>query len=328
MIPFGVSFDGFIPISEAVAFGQAAEAAGARSFWIAEHLGHREPFLTAMALLNATEHARVFPTAISPYLRHPTPTAMALASLAELHPNRVGVAVGVGNPMFLKESGVAIDKPVGAVRDYVAALRALFSGEPVEIDGRGESFRLDGARMGFAVGTPPAVYTAPTGPQMLKLSGKIADGLVLSAGLTTAFARRSLAIAEEGARDAGRDPASLRKTSYIYFIAGGDRAERDRKVLQKLAFLFRNKGLAENLAGSGVALDHEALMAAVARRDMDEAVSLVPAEAIDAFTVAGDAAECRKRLQAYLDIGLEEPVLALIGDAQDRLRSLDVIKTV
>lgn len=326
MIPFGVSFDGFIPISEAVGFGQAAEACGARSFWVAEHLGFRETFLTSLALMQATRETRVFPTAVSPYLRHPMPTAMAMASLSELHPGRFGIAIGVGNPMFLKESGLEIEKPIGAVRDYVSALRALLSGAPVAQQGR--TFQLDNARLGFVPASPPPIYTAPMGPQMLKLSGRIADGLVLSAGLTTDYARRSLAIADEGVRQAGRDPAALRKTSYIYFIAGGDRAERDQKVLQKLAFLFRNRNLAENLNSSGVPLDHEALMAAVARRDMAAAVALVPAEAIEAFTVAGDAAECRRRLQAYLDAGLEEPVLALIGDAGDRRRSLEIIKTL
>ena len=67
-----------------------ADAAGARSFWIAEHLGYREAFVTATAIALATEKARILPTAISPYLRHPTPMAMALATLAELvkgHPS-------------------------------------------------------------------------------------------------------------------------------------------------------------------------------------------------------------------------------------------------
>ena len=52
-IPFGVSFDGFVPVREAVEVARRAEAAGARSFWIAEHLGYREAFVTATAALEA-----------------------------------------------------------------------------------------------------------------------------------------------------------------------------------------------------------------------------------------------------------------------------------
>lgn len=319
-IPFGVSFDGFVPVREAVEVARRAEAAGARSFWIAEHLGYREAFITATAIALATEKARLLPTAISPYLRHPTPMAMALASLAELVPDRVGIAVGVGNPMFLRESGFEIEKPVDATRDYVRALRSLLSTEPVHQEAR--TFKLAGARVTFDAGSPIPIYIAATGPHMLKLTGRIADGVVLSAGLSPAYTRRVLELAAEGARAEGRDPAELAKSSYIYFLAGGDREAGRRKVREKLAFLFRNKAVAENIQSSGLNIDHEAIMAAVSRRDVAVAAALVPDEAVDVFTITGDAAACRRRVREYRDAGLDELVLALVGTAEDRMRSL------
>ena len=51
---------------------------------------------------------KIVPTAISPFLRHPVPTAMALATIAEASPGNVALAIGVGNPMFLGESGLSI----------------------------------------------------------------------------------------------------------------------------------------------------------------------------------------------------------------------------
>ena len=63
-------------------------------------------------------------------LRHPMPTAMQMATLAEAAPGRVAIAVGIGNPLFLGESGETIDKPVRVIREFVEALRALWSGEP------------------------------------------------------------------------------------------------------------------------------------------------------------------------------------------------------
>jgi 5,10-methylenetetrahydromethanopterin reductase len=324
VIPFGVSFDGFSPITEAVETAKLAESCGARSLWVAEHLGYRDSFLTAFAIAQGTQAARVVPTAISPYVRHPMPTVMALASLVDLVPNRVGIAIGVGNPMFLKESGVAIDRPLKVVRDYVAALRALMQGGPVNHEGL--TFRLDGARLALKV-EPPPIYLAPMGPQMLQLAGRIADGLVLSSGLTTPFVKRSLGIALDAARASGRNPARIHKASYLYFIAGGDTEDRHTKVRQKLAFLFRNQTIADNLRSSGLAIDHEAIMAAVARRDMLEAMRLVPPEAVDVFAISGDAAQCRRRLEAYSDAGLDEAVLLLIGTAEDRARSLQVVRS-
>lgn len=326
MIPFGVSFDGFVPIAETAATAKVAEQCGAQSFWVAEHLGYRESFATSLVLAQSTTQARIFPTSVSPYLRHPMPTAMALASLSEFLPGRFGIAIGVGNPMFLKESGLSVERPIKAVRDYVSAIRGLLSADPVAMEGA--TFALNNARLSFQPGELPPIYLAPMGPQMLSLSGKIADGLVLSAGLTTSYVSQSLAIASNAAKEAGRDPAQLKKASYIYFFAGGETRDRADKIRQKLSFLFRNKNIADNIRSSGLAIDQEAIMAAIAKRDTAAAAALVPNEAVEIFSVSGDAAECRNRLRAYLDAGLQELVLSLVGTVEDRMRSLDIIRSL
>ncbi len=326
MMPFGISFDGFSPVSEAIELARHAEAAGAQSFWIAEHLGFRETFVTATALGLATRRARLVPTSISPYLRHPMPTAMSLATLDELLPGRAAVAIGVGNPMFLRESGLAVDKPVRAVREYVQALRALADGVPVEQSAH--TFALNGARLAFGGPGRTPIHLAPMGPQMLRLSGQIADGVVLSAGLSLPFVEQSLTLARAGCEAAGRDPTKLHRSAYVYFMGGGDERDQRAKIRQKLAFLFRNESLAGNITASGLPIDHAAIMAAVARRDMDEAVRLVPDEAADVFSIVGTAQQCRNRIEQYLAAGLDEIVLSLSGQAADRLRSLDVMRAL
>lgn len=322
--PFGISFDGFIPVRDAVTLAKQAEELGARSFWIAEHLGFRESIVTSTAIALQTKQAMVFPTAISPYLRHPMPTAMALSSLAELVPGRCGVAVGVGNPMFLRESGLEVDKPVKAIRDYVAALRSLMTGEAAQLEGA--TFTLSGARISFVPEKLPPVYLAPMGPQMLKLSGAIADGLVLSAGLSLDFIRHSIGLAAEGAAENGKDASKIRKTAYVYFIVGGDKHEQGTKVRKKLAFLFRNENLRENIKASGLPIDHDAIIAAVAQRDMDGALALVPEEAAEAFAIVGSVADCKALIRRYLDAGLDEIILSLVGTPEDKAKSLSSLR--
>ena len=85
-VRLGVSFDGFVTTDEAIALAQRAVAAGARSLWVAEHLGYREAIATCMAFALKAPGAMLVPTAVSPYLWHPTPTAMAMATLAEVAP--------------------------------------------------------------------------------------------------------------------------------------------------------------------------------------------------------------------------------------------------
>ena len=93
-VRIGILFDGFDDTREMVALAAQAEAAGADSVWVAEHMGYREAVVACSAFAMATERVRLVPTAVSPYLGHPTPTAMALATLAELAPGRAAVAAG------------------------------------------------------------------------------------------------------------------------------------------------------------------------------------------------------------------------------------------
>jgi alkanesulfonate monooxygenase SsuD/methylene tetrahydromethanopterin reductase-like flavin-dependent oxidoreductase (luciferase family) len=322
MIPFGLSFDGFVSASEAVKIAKDAEGKGASSFWVAEHLGYRESLFTATMIAQGTQKARVVLTSISPYLRHPMPTAMALASFEECFPGRIGIALGTGNPMFLRESGLAIEKPIAAVRDYANALRDLFTGEAVRR--AGVTFNLDGARLGFTTPSTPEIAVAAMGPKMLELAGQL-GAVVLSAGLTTQFVKRSLDIFDGASETVRPGTKPGQKSSYIYFIVGGDKSDQIAKVKQKLAFLFRNENIRENITSSGIAVDHEAVMAAIAVRDVEKAVGLIPDEAAEAMAIVGDAEEGKRRAREYLDAGLDELVLSLIGAVDDKARSLSVI---
>lgn len=320
----GISFDGFQPVGEMLDTARRAAAAGVGSIWMAEHLGYREPIASCMAFAAALPEVTVVPTAISPYLRHPTPVAAALATLAEANGGRVAIAIGSGNPMFLAESGLAIDKPVRALKEYAEALRALWTGEPVRMEAL--TFKLDGARLGFRPPAPIPVYVAAMKEQMLRLSGKIGDGIVLSAGLSVGFVEHSLGIVAEGMQEAGRSPAQVSRAGYVYFLATRSPKAGFAVMKNRLAFLMRNRYIDDNLAHSGIPIDQAAIMAAVARRDLEAAAGLVPDEAVEAFTITGSVAECLAGIQRYQKAGLDEVVLVMAGEAADRDLAFSVVR--
>jgi 5,10-methylenetetrahydromethanopterin reductase len=320
----GVSFDGFVTTGEAIALAQRAVEIGAQSLWVAEHLGYREAIATCVAFALKTPGATLVPTAVSPYLWHPTPTAMAMATLDEVAPGRAAIAIGIGNPLFLQESGRAVEKPVRATREFAEALRVLWTGEAVHADG--EFVKLAGARLAFRPSAPIPVYIAAIGPDMLRLAGRIGDGVVLSAGLSTQSVRESLALCAEGAAKEDRDLAAFRRAGYLFFAASPDGKEAVDAVRQKLAFVMRNKFLGANIKGSGIPVDQEAVIAAIARRDIAAAAALVPDAAVEAFGIAGTPQHCAKRLQDFLDAGLNEPVLGLLGSRENCLLGLEVMR--
>ncbi len=320
----GIFFDGFSTTAEMLEVARAAEAAGADSLWFAQHMGYRDAFIWATAAAAVTERIRLVPTAISPYLWPPLPVAMAMASLAELAGDRVALCVSVGNLLNLSESGVEPVKPVRVMREYVESLNALWTTRPVESEGT--VHRLRKARMVFDAGVRYPLYVASTGPQMLEGAGRIGDGVLLSAGLTLASCRRCLDDAERGVRAASRDPKAFRRASFINFNVSEDGASARAAMLRKLAFLFRSRGHAANIASSGLPIDHDAIIAALARHDLDAATRLLPIEAAAAFGVAGTPAECRARLEQYLANGLDEPIIEISGGPAERRLALEVVR--
>jgi len=322
-VRIGVAFDGFVATHEAIALAKRAVDAGAKSLWVAEHMGYREAITTCAAFALAKPGPMLVPTAVSPYLWHPTPTAMALATLDELAPGRTAVALGVGNPLFLQESGQKLEKPLRAMREFVEALRKLWGGEPAQMDG--QFIKLAGARMAFRP-NPIPIYIAAMGPQMLELTGRIADGIALSAGLSTDSVRRSLELCAVGAAKENRNPNTLRRAGYIFFGASEGGREAIEAVRSKLAFVMRNKFLAQNIKDSGIPVDQEAVIAAIAKRDLEGAAALVPDEAVEAFAVAGSPEHCLKRLGDFIGAGLDEPVLSLVGTPERCAFAIDLMR--
>jgi 5,10-methylenetetrahydromethanopterin reductase len=325
-MPVGVFFDGFSSTAEMLDACREAELAGASSLWFAQHMGYRDALVWATAAASVTRRATLVPTAISPYLWPPLPIAMAISTLGELTQGRVILNVSVGNILNLSESGVEPIKPIKIMRDYVEAVRALWAGKPVTHEG--ELHKLRGAKMVFDQGRQYPIYVASTGPQMLKLAGEISDGVLLSAGLTLASTRRCLELASVGMQAKKRDLAELRKCSFINFNVSQDGAGARAAMLRKLAFLFRSRGHADNIKSSNLDIDHQAIMAAHARHDFDGAVRLLPLEAANVFAVAGTPTQCRTRLAEYLSVGLDEPIIEVSGNAEERKLALDVVREI
>ena len=319
----GIRFDGFDTIKETIEICQQVEQAGVTGLWMTEHIGYREALVSCMAFAGATERTMVIPAAVTPYLFHPTPTAMSLATMAEAYPGRVAVSVAVGNTLDLKESGKEPQDGVKAVEDYIADLRCLWTTDPT--DSFTEAYLLSGARMSFKPPEIPIFVTA-LGSDVAKAAGNSADGILLSAGFSVAFVSHCLALFEEGAKEAGRDAAALRNAGNIHFAVSGDGKSARENVRRKLGFLFRNRLMAENIKSAGISIDQDAIVDAVADRDLDKAARLVPDDAVDAFGVAGTPVECAKSLETYLEAGLQEPVIQVSGSEEEKSLALDVIR--
>lgn len=284
---------------------KAAEDGGAATFWLASHLFLRDPIATAALALAATSRIKVALMAISPYAMHPVHAAMAAGTLDEMFPGRVILCLGVGAPGDRAAAGIDNPKPVATLAEAIALSRALLSGETVRHDG--QHFRVTGRRLINGTGRVP-VMLAASGPQMLALAGRAADGVVISATTSVPFIRWCLEHVDRGAE--GRTaPGRARRHALVMTSLAPVPADAHAKVRRKLGFVLRGAHHGHNLALAGTRLDQKALYAAYAAEDWATVERLVDDQVVANHAASGTAADVRAAIARYRAIELDEVVL-------------------
>jgi probable non-F420 flavinoid oxidoreductase len=173
-----------IPPSRLVRHAREAEAAG---FDAAMSSDHFSPWSErqgesgfAWSFLGAAMQATALPWGVvnAPGQRyHPAIVAQAAATLCELFPGRLWIALGTGE--FSNEHITGAPWPAKRVRaarlrECVDVMRALFAGEVVDHDGL---VRVDRAKLWTLPAEPPPLVGAAVSPETARWCGEWADGL-------------------------------------------------------------------------------------------------------------------------------------------------------
>ena len=320
MSRIGIAFSGGLTASEIADCAERAEALGYESAWVAEgHGGDQFAILAACAL--RTSRIRLG-TAISSVFARTAPTiAMAAATVDELSGGRFVLGLGSSHRVQVgPEHGVEYARPLDRVRDTVAIVRTLLREH--DVSHAGETVRIERFDLWFRPlrGELP-VYLSALFPKMLELTGEIADGVILTRStLATASAARARIAA--GAARAGRDAAGIEVTSLLPASVSPDREAAFAAARPGLAFYAGffpryNRLLAE----TGFPDEAAAVAKAWAAGDDAGAARAVSDEMIAATGIAGTPDECRERLDAYRDSGLDLPIISPFArgpDAKER----------
>jgi TAT-translocated FGD2 family F420-dependent dehydrogenase len=231
LIGFHGAAEQFSP-SELVELAVAAEAAGFEGFSVSDHLhpwqenqGHAaQAWMTLAAIGQRTERMLLGTSVTCPiYRHHPGEVAHAFATLGALHPGRVFLGLGTGEALNEAPTGGWGPYRERAERLTEAArlIRRLWREERVEHDGR--YFQARGVSIYDRPQTPVPVYVAASGPNSARIAGAESDGWITDP--RTARDRPDVREAfERGARDSGREPASLARVVELWLVVG-DRDE-------------------------------------------------------------------------------------------------------
>lgn len=311
----GFTFASLMPLGPGVALDTARRASelGYRSFWTAETTGP-EAFSLLAAAGAAAPGMDLGTGVLALQIRTPMAAAMGAATLQSLHPDAdILLGVGISSPVVTTRwHGVPYgDRPLAQVREYVTLVRACLTGERVDFDG--DFYRVQGFRLGLRVGERrPKIVVGALGPKMLRLAGEVADGVLLNY-LPASHVGWSV----EQVRTGG--DAEI----YAYVHAGvGDReagidkARRDLfsyAVVDAYAANFRRAGFGDEV--DEVRERHQA-------GDRDGALAAVSDRMCDAIDVLGGADAVRDMIRAYVDAGVDVPVLMPLPWGGDRRQVL------
>ncbi len=175
-----------------------AERVGIRALWSSNYHQHRDAFVALVPAALATSKILMGPLAISPWEMHPLKIANAWLTLNEVSGGRAMLGVGGGGGVLSAVGWKAAataptwpakhptkgtrypDRRVRAVRECLEILQGARSGKPT-MGYKGEVFEITRPfQMKWGSTPRPLLYACSTGPQMLVMGARCADGIQLS----------------------------------------------------------------------------------------------------------------------------------------------------
>jgi probable F420-dependent oxidoreductase len=232
---------GELSVDIAAGWATRAEELGFDSVWVSDHffysfarygadptpIASLEPLTTLAAIAGRTERIRLGTLVLCASFRPAPILAKAAATLDRLAGGRLDLGLGAG---WLREEFDAFGYRFGTVGERYAVLEetvevllALFEGGPVTFDGSGVRLR-DASLQPRPEPRPPLWLGGKGGPRLLRLAARRADGWnVVWRMSPEAYAAKADDV-RRACEEAGRDPATFRRSIGLYSLIGEDGA--------------------------------------------------------------------------------------------------------
>ncbi len=134
-----------------------------------------DPWMVLALAAERTSTINLGVSVIVPRLRHVADWATSIATLYQLAPGRVTVAVGAGFSSTALIGGKGV--PWARVEEFIRQLRALLAGGTVEIDGA-KTALLHAPASGITYPIEIPIWVAAHGPKAIGVAERVGDGMV------------------------------------------------------------------------------------------------------------------------------------------------------
>jgi alkanesulfonate monooxygenase SsuD/methylene tetrahydromethanopterin reductase-like flavin-dependent oxidoreductase (luciferase family) len=295
----GIAVDILWPQSRLRCLAKISNEYGYDQLWVSDHPLERDPFLTLLDLAQHADRIRLGIATINPSARHPAILAASAATLSRCTAGRFWLGLGSSNASLLGPIGLAVSQPARRCRDAAIIIRQLLANGCSTFSS--PFYMTRDARLLVPPAEPvPLLIGTSGGPAMLRISGEVADGVIIPAGNEGLY-RYVIDAFLEAYRASGRTAAP-----HIVLLANVAVTEERRAAIASLRPL-----VAQTLAyraKSGHALPHMGITAEQAHGWAQHPETLPDAIVRDAAMI-GTPAECLDGLRRFAAMGVTQLVL-------------------
>lgn len=296
---------------EVVGYSVLAEEHGFSGVMAADHFqpwvpqqGQAAFVWNVMTAIGERTKGDVGPGVTCPSFRmHPAIVAQASATLAAMYPGRFWLGLGSGEALNEHVVGgywPETPERIARMFEAIELIRKLFDGAGKDVRHDGRWYRLESTRLWTMPDVPPPIYVATAGPITAKKTGALCDGII-TVGAAEEKIETVFEKFEEGARGAGKDPATMPRILQLHLSW----ASTDEEALQNAITEWPNGGM--KFPKQDIRSPHDfAQMAKLVR----------PEDFQGRMLISSDPEAHRREIQKYLDMGFGQVYLHNVGRNQ------------
>jgi phthiodiolone/phenolphthiodiolone dimycocerosates ketoreductase len=276
---------------------------------------HLDALAVAAAVAVQTKNVPIATSVVDTVRRHPSSLAQTALTLDHLSRGRFILGLGSGETENTVPYGFDFSKPVSRFEEALQVIRLLWDSHDA-VDFEGQFFKLHHARLDtepFAGRFPP-IWVGASGPRMLSIAGRYADGWWPAGAWSPEDYAAKLKTLRDSAERAGRDPLAI-VPAFIITCLIGDDAELANAlnaplvkslIMQIPASELRTRGyahpLGENWRGyqdiNPGALTRDRILSMLEKTDPQAILSVIP---------HGTPQQIARQVKGYVDAGLRVP---------------------
>ena len=296
---FGVGLFPTEPLPKMVQLAKVTEELGYSHIWVGDsHLIWREAYVNMAAMALSTTRVKLGTGVTNPLTRHPSVVASAYATLEEYAPGRTIVGIGLGDSS-VETMGMKPAK-LSYFEKTMAQMRQLLDGQEVQLE-TGKIHLLHPCK------DKVPIYIAASGPKMLELSGRIADGIIVLVGVADEYIAHARERIAAGAKAAGRKVEDVNLVLWVPCAVSDTAPAKDavkahvaRVVAHPLPYVLdpTEQKVLEEIRKTYDYYHH-----------MDQQANhaeVIPDWLVDKFAIAGSVAECRAQIERIKKTGIQQ----------------------